>query len=144
MAGERSNVNPQQGGHPRMGAGLPARPGGSRPENQGATGTIEKAGERVADVAGQVRDKAQDLASGVAQRAEDAWDSTRQGVRQGASAVAGTTQDFFTSATDLIRRYPVTAVAVAFSLGCLTTMCLQATCDFGTDDVADRMSRASA
>jgi hypothetical protein len=100
-------------------------------------------GARVADAAGQVRDRVQDVASDVAQRVEDAWDSTREG----ASAVAQKAEDFWTSTSNLIRRYPVTSVVIAFGLGCLTFPCLQNVCGmnlWSSDDVADRMSRASA
>src|SRR3954452_10056940 len=96
-AGDRGQ-NPQSAGHPRMGAGLPSGPGGtqqsSRTEGQGGVaGTVREMSSSVAEAVGQVRDRAQDLASGVAQRAEDAWDSTRQGLRQGATAVTESAQD---------------------------------------------------
>jgi ElaB/YqjD/DUF883 family membrane-anchored ribosome-binding protein len=96
----------------------------------------------VSEAAGQVKEKVQDLASGAAQRVEDAWESTRQGVRQGAQAVAHTAQDFWTDTTDLIRRYPVAAVGIAFGLGCLTALCCSAFSR--TDDMARRMAQSSA
>jgi ElaB/YqjD/DUF883 family membrane-anchored ribosome-binding protein len=130
-AGDRGS-NPQQGSHPRMGAGLPAGPGG----------TLEQMSSTVSETASQVRDKAKEMASHVSERVGDAWESTSRGMRQGATAVAETAQSFWNSSTDLIRRYPVASVAIAFALGCLTPACLAA-CFGRGDDVARGMSRAS-
>jgi ElaB/YqjD/DUF883 family membrane-anchored ribosome-binding protein len=142
-AGDRGS-NPQQGSHPRMGAGLPAGPGGpSRPEGQGgAGGTMEQMSSTVSEAVGQVRDKAREMASNLGERAGDAWESTSRGVRQGAQAVADSAQNFWAASTDLIRRYPVASVAIAFALGCLTPACLAA-CFGRGDDVARGMSRSS-
>lgn len=133
--GDRGQGGPQPTSHPRMTAGLPG--GGSSP-GQGPMAS------GVAEAAGQVREKVQEYASGLAGRVEDAWESARQGVRRGASAVADTAEDFWTSTQNLIRRYPVAAVAVAFGVGCLTTMCLSATMGHAEDDMTRRMSRYSA
>src|SRR5579872_3248220 len=95
--GDRGQVNPQPSSHPRMAAGLPG--GGS---SQGP----EPRASGVAEVAGQVREKVQEYASGLAGRVEEAWEGARRGVRQGASAVADTAEDFWTSLQTLIRRYP--------------------------------------
>jgi len=127
------------GNFPGSGGGQQSGAGGQG----GATETLRQAASAVGDVAGQVKEKVQDLASGVAGRVEDAWDTTRQGVSQGASAVVGRADDFWTGMTDLVRRYPVASVAVAFGLGCLTSACFNAT--FGaSDDMPRRMSRYSA
>ena len=135
--GDRGS-NPQQGSHPRMGAGLPAGPG----SQGGAGGALEQMSSTVSETVGQVRDKAREMASDLSERAGDAWERTSRGVREGASAVADRAQDFWSSSTDLIRRYPVASVAVAFALGCLTPACLSA-CFGRGDDVARGMSRAS-
>ena len=143
-AGDRGS-NPQQGSHPRMGAGLPPGPGGSsRPEGQGgaAGGTMEQMSSTVSEAVGQVRDKAREMASNLGERAGDAWESTSRAARQGAHAVAESAENFWEASTDLIRRYPVASVAVAFALGCLTPACLAA-CFGRGDDVARGMSRAS-
>ncbi len=141
--GDRGS-NPQQGSHPRMGAGLPAGPGssGSQGSQGGAGGTLEQMSSAVSETVGQVRDKAREMASNLSERAGDAWESTSRYARQGAGAVADTAQDFWSASTDLIRRYPVASVAVAFALGCLTPACLAA-CFGRSDDVARGMSRAS-
>jgi ElaB/YqjD/DUF883 family membrane-anchored ribosome-binding protein len=138
-AGDRGS-NPQQGSHPRMGAGLPAG-GSSRPEHQGG-GALEQMSSTVSEAAGQVKDKAREMASHVSERVGDAWESTSRGVRQGAHAVADSAENFWEASTDLIRRYPVASVAIAFALGCLTPACLAA-CFGRGDDVARGMSRSS-
>ena len=144
-AGDRGS-NPQQGSHPRMGAGLPAGPGGgsSRSENQGgaAGGTLEQMSSTVSEAVGQAKDKAREMASNVSERVGDAWESTSRAARQGATAVAESAQSFWEASSDLIRRYPVASVAIAFALGCLTPACLSA-CFGRGDDVARGMSRSS-
>jgi ElaB/YqjD/DUF883 family membrane-anchored ribosome-binding protein len=65
-------------------------------------------------------------------------------VRQGAQAVARTAQNFWSDAGNLIRRNPMAAVAVAFGVGCLVGCCMTAGWYPAEDDVAERMSRASA
>jgi hypothetical protein len=92
----------------------------------------------VADAAEQVKDRVQDAASTVAHRVEDAWDSTREGAR----AVANKAGDFFSDATDMVRRYPVASVMIAFGLGCLCASLFRV--PHWSDDVARRMSRSSA
>lgn len=138
--GDRGS-NPQQGSHPRMGAGLPAGPGSSGSQG-GAGGTLEQMSSTVSETVGQVRDKAREMASDLSERAGDAWERTSRSVREGASAVAERAEDFWTASTDLIRRHPVASVAIAFALGCLTPACLAA-CFGRGDDVARGMSRAS-
>jgi ElaB/YqjD/DUF883 family membrane-anchored ribosome-binding protein len=122
-----------------MGAGLPAG-GSSRPEHQG--GTLEQMSSTVSETVGQVKDRAREMASNVSERVGDAWESTSRGVRQGARAVADTAENFWEASADLIRRYPVASVAVAFAVGCLTPACLAA-CFGRSDDVARGMSRSS-
>jgi ElaB/YqjD/DUF883 family membrane-anchored ribosome-binding protein len=125
-----------------MGAGLPAGPDSSGSQG-GAGGTLEQMTSAVSESVGQVRDRAREMASNLSERAGDAWESTSRGVRQGASAVAESAQDFWAASTDLIRRYPVASVAIAFALGCLTPACLSACFGSRSDDVARGMSRAS-
>jgi ElaB/YqjD/DUF883 family membrane-anchored ribosome-binding protein len=116
-------------------------PGGSqssRAEGQGGlTGTLSEA-------AGQVRDKVQDVASGVAGRVGDAWESTRQGVRQGADYVTRRAQDLYGDTNEMIRRNPLAAVALAFGVGCLVGCCLAAVWSSREDYMTERMSRSSA
>jgi ElaB/YqjD/DUF883 family membrane-anchored ribosome-binding protein len=132
--GDRGSTNPTPGSHPRMSAGLPPGPGGAtaRPE-EGLMG-------KVSEAAGQARERIRDVASGVAERVGDAWESTRQGAEQ----LAHRAQDFWTDAANLVRRRPMAALAVAFGVGCLVGCCLTAASRNWEDDVARRMSRASA
>ena len=127
--GDRGGTNPT---HPRMSAGLP-QGGTSTPTQEGLMG-------RASEAVGQVRDRIRDTASGVAERAGEAWESTRQGFQQAAHRA----QDFWTDAGNLVRRQPMAALAVAFGVGCLVGCCLTAGWYSGEDDVAERMSRASA
>jgi len=83
-----------------------------------------------------------DAASSVAHSVENAWDSTSSGVRQSAEYVADKAEDFWGDATNLVRRYPVTSMLIAFGLGCLTASLFRV--PHWTDDIARRMSRGSA
>jgi hypothetical protein len=101
-----------RGSHePFRGSESSRMPGQSRTAEQG-----------VAGVASTVKDKAGDLASNVAETAQEAWDSTRQGVQNAASAVASSAEDAFDSVTDFMRRYPGATFVAGFALGCLVAM----------------------
>jgi ElaB/YqjD/DUF883 family membrane-anchored ribosome-binding protein len=139
--------NPQQGSHPRMGTTPPTGSSGAQPSashGQGGAGeTFRQTGSSMSETAGQMKEKAQEFASGAASRIGDAWESTQQGLQQGASTVRQTAQDFWNNSGDLIRRYPIAAVAIAFGLGCLVTALVRVP-DWGEDEMAQRMSRYSA
>jgi ElaB/YqjD/DUF883 family membrane-anchored ribosome-binding protein len=121
-AGDKGGTNPGQGSHPRMAAGLPQGPGGG----QGTGGTMSQ------------------MASEVGGRVGDAWETASRGVRQGYEAVAGQARDFWADAIHLVRRNPMAAVGIAFGVGCLVGCCLAAGMAYSTEDIPDRMSRASA
>jgi len=125
------------------GAGGAGGTGHRGEEHGGVTDALRQAASTAGDVAGQVRERVQDAASNVAGRVEDAWDSARQGVQQGARAVADTAGDFWGDTTDLIRRYPVASVMIAFGAGMLAASLFSAAPRW-SDDVAQRMSRGSA
>jgi hypothetical protein len=103
--------------------------------------TLRQAASSVSDAASQVKEKVQDTASTVAHGLESAWESTSQGVRQGAHAVAETAENFWDDATGLVRRHPVPAMLIAFGLGCLVASLLRM--PRWTDDMTRRMSQAS-
>jgi ElaB/YqjD/DUF883 family membrane-anchored ribosome-binding protein len=110
------------------------------------TETARETASGVGETAGQLKEKARDLVSGAADRLEGAWRGTREGVQESAAAMARRAEDFWNDATEFVRRYPVASVAVAFGLGFLVCSALAASyrySDFGSDDVARRMSRAS-
>jgi ElaB/YqjD/DUF883 family membrane-anchored ribosome-binding protein len=90
---------------------------GSQEAKGGATHKPESTG--VAGVVESVKEKAQDLASSVASRAEDAWDSTRQGAQRAYSAVADTTGNAIEGLNDYMSRYPYLTLMVGFGLGFL-------------------------
>jgi ElaB/YqjD/DUF883 family membrane-anchored ribosome-binding protein len=94
------------------GGGTTFHPGGQPAGHKGIADTVS-------DAAGQVKDKVTDMASSVAHKAGDAWDATRHAVQDGASAVATNAEDAWTGFGNMISRYPIASVAVAFALGAL-------------------------
>jgi ElaB/YqjD/DUF883 family membrane-anchored ribosome-binding protein len=110
------------------------------PSDRGGT---HPATSRVGEALGQMKETAQQAASEAAHQAGRAWETVKEGAQQGASAVAERAQDFWTGTQDLIRRYPVASVAIAFGLGC----CLAGFFGFGAgwrESMPERMSRYSA
>jgi ElaB/YqjD/DUF883 family membrane-anchored ribosome-binding protein len=86
-----------------------SRPGGAgKSESGGVAGVVES-----------VKEKAQDLASAAASRAEDAWDTARHGVQRAYSSVADTAENALDNVTDYMRRYPFLTLCVGFGLGFL-------------------------
>jgi hypothetical protein len=87
----------------------------------GMAGTVkEKARDLAsgaAEVAGQVRDKAQEWGSSLASGAERAWDTTRRQTREWASQAADTAGDAWEGFGNVIRRYPVASLLVAVGIG---------------------------
>ena len=68
-----------------------------------------------------VKDKVGDVASSVASTAEDAWDSTREGVRRADHA----TGDAWDEMTGLMRRYPFGTLCVGIGVGFLLSRVLE-------------------
>jgi hypothetical protein len=131
-----------------MGAGTPGgasstQQGGQGGQAGGAVETLRQAVSGVGDVAGQVKEKVQDVASGAADRLSGAWESTKRGMRQGYETVAETAEDFWTGTSNFIRRHPMASVMAAFGLGCLCAMAFSAPRWLGSD-MTDRMSRHSS
>jgi ElaB/YqjD/DUF883 family membrane-anchored ribosome-binding protein len=109
-------------------------------QQSGSTGAHTGA-SRVGDVLGQVKEGAQHMASEASQQAGQAWET----VQQGASAVAERAQDFWSGAQDMIRRYPIASVAIAFGAGCLFAGLFTAGSRFNWgESMPERMSRYSA
>jgi hypothetical protein len=81
----------------------------------GTTGVMETLKEKAGDVAGQVREKAQDVASG----ARQAWDTTRHKAQEWGSDLADTAGDAWEGMGNFIRRYPVGSLLGAFAIGFL-------------------------
>lgn len=105
-------------GNRGMGAsGQPAtqRPGGTT--GTGTAGAAASPSTSGAGVAGAVKERAQDLASSVARSAEDAWESTTEGVQRAASAVASTTGDAWQSVTECMSRYPLATFFTGLGVG---------------------------
>jgi ElaB/YqjD/DUF883 family membrane-anchored ribosome-binding protein len=64
-----------------------------------------------------LKDRAQDVATTVAHKAEEALDTAQQGARQAASYVGRQTETAWQSLTDCMSRYPIATLAVGIGLG---------------------------
>jgi hypothetical protein len=89
-------------GNPGRGPGETSRLGPGREAEAGGT-------------LGAIQEKAQEMASSVAERAQGAWDSTRQT----ASSVAETAGDAWDEVIGFMRRYPAATFFAGMAVGCL-------------------------
>jgi hypothetical protein len=93
----------------------------------------------LAGMASAVKDRVEDVAS----TAQEAWDSTRQGVQHAASAVADTAGGAWGELTGLMRRYPFATFFAGVGAGILLTRLLEerGTRDFRrvANDLYDRV-----
>jgi hypothetical protein len=71
--------------------------------------------EEQSGVLGTIKDKASELASGVATTAEQAWDTTRNV----ASSVASTAEEAWDSVSSFMRRYPMATFFIGAGFGFL-------------------------
>ena len=74
---------------------------------------------------GAVAGKAQDLASGVASAAEQAWETTSEGTQHAASAVAHGAEDAWDSMRSCMSRYPFATFFAGVGVGVLAMMAMQ-------------------
>ena len=74
-------------------------------------------GSTTTGTVGAIKDKAQEVASGLACKVEEAWDSTKQGVQQAASTVATTAEGAFNEVTRFMRTYPFATLCAGVGLG---------------------------
>jgi hypothetical protein len=94
--------------------------------NQGGVAEHQRGRQESAGgVMGAVAGTAQDLASGVASVAEQAWGSTSEGVQQAAAAVVHTAEDVWGSARGCMSRYPFATFFLGVGVGALAVMALQ-------------------
>jgi ElaB/YqjD/DUF883 family membrane-anchored ribosome-binding protein len=68
---------------------------------------------------GTVKDKASELASGVAHGAEQAWDATRHAAQNVTSAVGSTAGEAWDSVSGFMRRYPLATLGIGIGIGFL-------------------------
>ncbi len=122
-AGDRGGAGPNPT-HPRMSAGLP---------HGGTSQSGRTQGQRMPETASEIGG-----------RVGDAWESARHSLERGARAVADRACSFWTDASNLIRRRPMAAIGIAFGIGCIVGCCLTMAVRSSSDDIAERMSRASA
>jgi ElaB/YqjD/DUF883 family membrane-anchored ribosome-binding protein len=127
------------GSHPRMSAGYPH----SEEEHKGLKESAQEMASHLGESAGQVRDKAREFASGMAGQAQEAWRGAREGMQERLSGLSGRAGDIWEDGIEFVRRYPLASLAVAFGLGCMVSCALFAI-PRSTDDMAERMSRASS
>jgi hypothetical protein len=76
-------------------------------------------------VMGVVAGKAQDLASGLASAAEQAWESTSEGAQHAASAVAHGAENGWGSVRGCMSRYPLATFFIGVGVGAMAVMALQ-------------------
>jgi len=131
-----------EGGHPRMGADYPIGSSTHAEEQKGWKESAQELASRAGEAAGQVKDKAREFASDVQGRAQEAWRGTREGVQEGFSRVSEQAGDFWEDTTEIIRRYPLASLAIAFGLGCLAASALALMPH--SSNMTDRMSRSSS
>jgi hypothetical protein len=76
-------------------------------------------------VMGVVAGKAQDLATGVASAAEQAWENTSEGAQHAASAVAHGAEDGWGFVRRCMSRYPLATFFIGVGVGARAVMALQ-------------------
>ena len=81
--------------------------------------------ESAGNVLGAVAGKAQDLASGAASAAEQAWDSTSTGAQEAACAVAHTAEDAWGSLRSCMATYPFATFFFGVGVGALAMMAMR-------------------
>jgi hypothetical protein len=81
--------------------------------------------ESPSGVMGAVAGRAQDLASGVASAAEQAWESTSEGTQHAASAVAHGAEEAWDSVRGCMSRYPFATFFAGVGIGALAVMAMQ-------------------
>jgi ElaB/YqjD/DUF883 family membrane-anchored ribosome-binding protein len=133
------------GSHARMSAGFPTSSSGqSEQQREGLKQTAQEAASQLGETAGQVRDKAREFVSSAASQAQETWRSAREGLQQGVSNLSERAGDIWEDGVEFVRRYPLASLAVAFGIGCLTSCAIFALARSSTDEVVERMSRASS
>jgi hypothetical protein len=94
--------------------------------NQGGVAEQQRGRQESAGgVMGAVAGKAQDLASGVASAAEQAWENTSEGTQYAASAVAHGAEEAWDSVRGCMSRYPFATFFTGVGIGVLFMMAMQ-------------------
>lgn len=94
-----------------------------------------------AGMMGAVKDRVKDLASGVAQKAEDAWDSTREHVSDWTSSAGRGVETAWDNVNGFFRRYPVPMFLAGIGLGFLLAKALSSSSTNMTRRMSDYSSR---
>ena len=81
-----------------------------RPESSGTMGAVKEKARELASGAA-------DVASGVKEKAQQAWDATSRQTREWAGDVARTAENAWEGFGNTIRRYPVASLCIAFGIG---------------------------
>jgi ElaB/YqjD/DUF883 family membrane-anchored ribosome-binding protein len=74
-------------------------------------------GQQTSNVMEGLKERAQDVATTVAHKAEEALDTAQQGARQAASYVGSQAQNAWEGLTDCMSRYPIATFVVGIGLG---------------------------
>ena len=90
------------------GFSFPERSATRAGETGQATGMMETA-----------KQSAKDFGSAVGSKAEEAWDASKRTAQQFASSASDQAQDAVQTVTDLIHRYPLYSLLIAFGAGFL-------------------------
>jgi hypothetical protein len=93
--------------------------------NQGGAAEQQRGRQQSGGVMGAVAGKAQDLASGAASAAEQAWESSSEGTQYAASAVAHGAEDAWDSMRSCMSRYPFATFFAGVGVGVLAMMAMQ-------------------
>lgn len=89
---------------------------------------------------GTATEKVQEMASGVAQQAEQAWESAAHGVQDMTAKISSGAQDAYKCVSNFMGRYPVPMFFFGVGLGFLLARAF----DFIPTDMTRRMSQSSA
>ncbi len=123
-------------------------PGGSQEHSQeqheGLKETAQEMASHLGESTAQMKEKTREFVSGMAGQAQEAWHSAREGVQERFSGLSAKAGDIWEDGIEFVRRYPLASLCAAFVLGSLTSCALFALASRSTEDVAERMSRASS
>ena len=112
------------------------------PTGQHSQGGQERRSEEAAGgMMGAVKDRVRDMASNVADKAGEAWDSTREHVSDWASTAGQGVQSAWQGIDGFFRRYPIPMFFAGIGLGFLLAKALSNT---GSSSMTRRMSDYSA
>lgn len=137
-----------KGNHGRHGRRSADYPGSSEmhseEQHEGLKESAEEMASHLSESAGQMRDKGREFISGMAGQAQEAWRGAREGMQERFSGFSASAGDMWEDGIEFVRRYPVASLAAAFGVGCLASCAWFFAWTRSTEDVPQRMSKASS